>query len=311
MKNKENKGELLYSNNPTLVHLVGELLSEDFSIKNSFENRSLDEIAETISIAKDFGSENPSLLRSKEILTLILHEMELSGLESLPNAPLAVLFPISNPTKNDFYKVYTYLKEIPAFPFSESMRTKLLGQQLSLSLESLAQEALHPFLSEWWPTRESSIALLLNPETEEVRLHPDLTTALNRLAILHQELFGESQFPIQTIENSLRYILSLAKEEDFIPAPIEVGYMLFFFGQQEFLERFLHNSLNVQGVEADELLDFAFRMIRTQKLKAKTFSQVSTFTKQDLGLLEEDHEALKKLLSKLHPGKQDPRNQAA
>ena len=87
--------------------------------------------------------------------------------------------------------------------------------------------------------------------------------------------------------------------------------MLLFFGQSEFLERFLHNSLNVEGVEADEIMDFGFRMIRTQRLKSKAFSQNLDFTKQDLEMLEEDHEVLSQFLAKLHPPKQAITSEAA
>lgn len=318
MKAENHNPEIALKENPTLIRLVEDLLSEDFSKKNLFKQQSLEEIKDCVLEAGDQVISDPSFIRTKESLILILQELELCGLETIPSRPVNVLFDLKEKIQpetpkavNDFYSLYLHFKSDSSLPFSEEIKNKLLGQQLSLSLGNLAQKALHPFLSAWWPTRESSISLVQDPEKEDLHLHYDLATALNRLAILHQEVLKDPTFPLQTVENSLRYILSLSNVEEFVPAPIEAGYLLLFFGQQEFLERFLHNSLNVVGVEADEIMDFGFRMIRTQRLKSKAFSQNLDFTKEDLEMLEEDHEVMVQFLSKLRSSEAEINSEAA
>lgn len=296
--------------------LLSDLMNSTFAKDNGFNKVSLQQINELMIETAEKGNASPEFLKCKETYILILELLETTGHSEFPGLSLTewkrgLEEKVSFMEENDFYRMYRYFKEELELPFSEDIKMKLLAQQLSLALESIGQKVLHPFLSNWWVSREASINLILAQGSSELKIHPDLSTALERLSVLHQDLLMEAHFPVQTIEHSLSYILSLEKEEDFHPAPIEVGYLLLFFGQGQFLERFLHNALDVHGIESDEIVDFSFRMIRAQKLKNQAFSLNSRFSKIELEMMEEDYAALKEVLSKIESSSVLPVSEAA
>ncbi len=293
--------------------LLKELIESPFSKENRCKTLSLSEISLLIFENTENKTSSPTFTSFKENYILLLETLSEAGYFEFPEGKIENLASLiftnreANPAisdqisneKNDFYKLYLYFRNLSPFPFSQETRTKLEAQQLSLAIESIGQKFLHPLLAEWWPTREAAISLVLDPESTQVHLHSELKIALERLALLHQDILIEPQFPIFTIENSLKYILSLENETDFNPLPLEVGYLLFFFGQEHFLEKFLHNSLGVTGIESDEIIDFSFRMIRTQRLKTKAFTLNATLSPEELSSMQEDYEALKELLLKI------------
>lgn len=283
-------------------------------------------------LSPEFLAEMESYERCKSTYCLLLLQYELLNYQDLPEQSLSQL---QNPVDSvpDFIadeensmsektmlhigisgplvrvpsnegKLGTYLsiahllsqaRERKDIKISETHSIRIQGLCHLFDLESEVFRFFLPLLACFWPQKKAAILELLDGKSHGFEFHPSLKSGLEILAKSHREWLAEEKFPLAACVNSLKYVFGVQQLEKFKPALLDVSILTLLFGREsEMGEVPIINRLGVPFSDA-QAVEFAFRLTRLQKSKAKLSSISNEIAPDDLIQIQDDCAALKKL----------------
>ena len=242
-------------------------------------------------------------LPTEEELLVFPDERPMSAVGSPYEQDFKAILPELTSTKaRDHLEIALYFQLIRggSFPFAPENADRLSGQSFCFALEAEGATKIAPVIPDFWVQRENAVRTLLDAANRRFELHPQLRTGLDALAKEHSQWLPEEHYPFAGTLSALRYIIATLQPEKFQPSLLEVATLVFFFGQNLSLQGFpLKNHLGVEGLQPPEIIEMAFRMLRTQRFRSKVMTASAEVAEGELDLVQADLKRLFALLSKL------------
>lgn len=177
-----------------------DLLEEPFACERNFIEKSLETVCEEVELAYgslDAGTE--SFQKARELVCLILCQLELLGASEMPKGSLRSLLEIrKEPPQSSFeskflaaVELFKSLKQKGETNLEASHFDRLIAQHICLEAEDQANVFLKPLLQRSFPNKEKFYSLeQLSVLALALDLDPTLTQHLEKLCVKKKEAFN-------------------------------------------------------------------------------------------------------------------------
>lgn len=181
-----------------VTNLISELLKEPFSKSRDFAKKDLESICSEIesegylfstndSMGADFDSEKNNFEKARDLVCLILTQLDLSGVTEMPEGTLQSLLALDfdpNRFSCPFLATAEYLKHLQIsekFPLEPLLIEKVIGQHLCLSFEKDLAKNLEEPLRQLWTTKDQIIRECVAASGKKIELSADWVRMLDEV----------------------------------------------------------------------------------------------------------------------------------
>ncbi len=175
---------------------------------------------------------------------------------------------------------------------------RIATQLLGGALEVECWERMREGILKVWEKREGAVKRLFDTKKNPWSLPQGTRDQMSQLekALLKKPF--KRPLPFFAMENSLRYLLTVPKLENFYPSLLDAGTLLFFFGQKRELREYqLENHFWTQEGTVAEVTEASLRLIRYHEQHKRSLTPWFSKEKGELMAPAEAEEEAEKILA--------------